>query len=538
MVARARDGSIVRRAVTTCAACLAWGLTFAQGVCLACYNFAAPRHGHQAGECGACLRRERLKKGYCRLCWCQARTVRTVLADDARSAVVLAPYLRDIRHHQLFFADMDRRTAPPRAAPRRYGVKGRPLKPPPLPAARPVTGWIQPPLLDAGVRSYRYAAIDLRHGAAPDNPWLAWALHLAHTNAEARGWAPVTRRGMQRVLVMLLADYQEGDLIRVSDFADIVVRRCTDLGYVIEILAAMAVVDDDRPAALEPWLHAKLADLAPPIQRDVLRWARVLRDGGPRTRARRVETVRGYVAATVPALTDWARHREHLREVTRDDVSTYLDTLHGNPRQTATTALRSLFGWAKHSNLIFRNPTARVRGPRVEDAIWQPLRPDELNQAVTAATTPQARLFLVLAAVHAARPGQIRAMHLDDVDLPGRRITIAGHDRPLDELTHHALLDWLDYRHRRWPNTANPHLLVSTESALRHGPVSHTWILNMRGLTATIERLRIDRQLEEAIATGGDPLHIAAVFAVSEDTAIRYATNARILLQTPPRPPH
>lgn len=77
-------------------------------------------------------------------------------------------------------------------------------------------------------------------------------------------------------------------------------------------------------------------------------------------------------------------------------------------------------------------------------------------------------------------------MHLDDVDLPGRRITIAGHDRPLDELTHHALLDWLDYRHRRWPNTANPHLLVSTESALRHAPVSHTWILNMRGLAATL----------------------------------------------------
>ncbi|MEU5565558.1 hypothetical protein [Micromonospora musae] len=59
----------------------------------------------------------------------------------------------------------------------------------------------------------------------------------------------------------------------------------------------------------------------------------------------------------------------------------------------------------------------------------------------------------------------------------------------------------------------------------------------MHGLAATIRRLRIDRQLEEGIATGGDPLHIAAVFGISEDTAIWYATNARILLQTPPRPP-
>ncbi|WP_236619253.1 hypothetical protein [Micromonospora sp. L5] len=237
----------------------------------------------------------------------------------------------------MFFADMDRRTARPRAAPRPYGAKGRPLKPPPPPAARPVTGWIQPPLLDAEVRSYRYAAIDLRHGPAPDNPWLAWVLHLAHTNAEARGWTPVTRRGMQRVLVMLLADYQEGDLIRVSGFADIVVRRCTNLDCVIEILATLAVVDDDRPAALEPWLHAKLAHPRPALSARCAAVGPVLRDGGPHVRARRVETVRGYVAATVPALTDWAWHREHLREVTRRDVSTYLDRLHGNPRQTATT---------------------------------------------------------------------------------------------------------------------------------------------------------------------------------------------------------
>jgi hypothetical protein len=57
--------------------------------------------------------------------------------------------------------------------------------------------------------------------------------------------------------------------------------------------------------------------------------------------------------------------------------------------------------------------------------------------------------------------------------------------------------------------------------------------LNLRRLAANLERLRIDRQLDEAIATGGDPLHLAAVFGVSEGTAIRYATNARILLQDP-----
>ena len=43
MGARDRDGSAIRRRITSCVECLAWGMTYAQGVCLACYNFAAAR---------------------------------------------------------------------------------------------------------------------------------------------------------------------------------------------------------------------------------------------------------------------------------------------------------------------------------------------------------------------------------------------------------------------------------------------------------------------------------------------------------------
>ncbi|MEE4583065.1 MULTISPECIES: hypothetical protein [Streptomyces violaceusniger group] len=47
-------------------------------------------------------------------------------------------------------------------------------------------------------------------------------------------------------------------------------------------------------------------------------------------------------------------------------------------------------------------------------------------------------------------------MQLDDVDLGKRRITVGGHVHPLDDLTHRAVLDLLDHRRSRWPNTANP----------------------------------------------------------------------------------
>jgi hypothetical protein len=59
--------------------------------------------------------------------------------------------------------------------------------------------------------------------------------------------------------------------------------------------------------------------------------------------------------------------------------------------------------------------------------------------------------------------------------------------------------------------------------------VSAAYLTSLRGLTATLERLRIDCQLTEAMATGFDPLHLAEVFGISEHTAIRYAVNARQL---------
>ena len=55
----------------------------------------------------------------------------------------------------------------------------------------------------------------------------------------------------------------------------------------------------------------------------------------------------------------------------------------------------------------------------------------------------------------------------------------------------------------------------------------------LRGLPATLERLRIDRQLEEALTHRADPLNLAVVFVIDESTAIRYAASARQLLQRP-----
>ena len=144
--------------------------------------------------------------------------------------------------------------------------------------------------------------------------------------------------------------------------------------------------------------------------------------------------------------------------------------------------------------------------------------------------------MLVLAAVHAARAGAIRAAQLNDVDLGNRRLIIAGRVRPIDELTHQILLDWLGYRRTRWPDTANPHLLINQHPAMGTGPVSTIYFAKtkLRGQAATLERLRADRQLEEARAHGPDPLHLAAVFGL--DPRPPSATPRTPACSSPPGP--
>ncbi|MGH2782733.1 MAG: tyrosine-type recombinase/integrase [Thermoleophilaceae bacterium] len=508
--------------MTSCEACLAWGMTYCRGVCLACYNFAG--RTSELGACSACGRRQLLKRGYCRLCWQQA-----ALERPTGPGYPLAPYVRRVRHQQLFLADLNRRRAQPRTFPRRYGAKGRPHKPPPPPAG-PVE-WAQLTLFEA-LRAYRYGRLDLRRVPAPDNPWLAWALHLAHARAEARGFDPIVRRALNRNLLMLLADYRGSEPIRTSAFYEVLRDRCCSIAHTSDVLEQMGILVDDRSSTFEVWLAEKLDGLAPAIRAEIDRWVRTLRDGGPRSLPRDEATVRTYLRAIRPILLDWSSQHQHLREITRDHVLAAIGELRGHQRQTTLGALRSLFAWAARHRVVFRNPANRIKLPRLDDPVWQPLSSEEIARTVEAATTPQARVFVVLAAVHAARSGAIRALTLDDVDLGNRRLTIAGRERPLDGLTCSVLRDWLEHRRHRWPSTANPHLLISARTAVGLGPVSAAWVNPiLRGHPATLERLRIDRQLEEAVAGGGDPLHLAAVFEVGETTAIRYAANARRLAQ-------
>jgi hypothetical protein len=504
--------SIRAEPATSCPDCLSWGASYGlKSYCRACYDFTRRYH---PGECAGCARIIAIKKGHCRLCWLQAG-----IAASPRRRITPADFVPGTGQ-QLSFAGMSRigHAGPGPAARER-----------PRPAA-PARG-TQPQLAVPGESLH----FDKPHWVASSitGQALAQTRRIADELAGTRGWNPriITETG--RALAVVLADHIPGDMIAWSALSPALRARDLSITRAAEILELAGLLHDDRIPSFTALTQARLAQLPPLIAADVGNWLRTRTEGGPRSRPRHTDTVRMNFNRVRPLLLDWAGHRGHLREITAADIITATAALPASRRRQTLTALRSLFGHCKKAGTIFADPTRGIRdGPRPLNLL-QPLQPADISQATTAAVTPAARLAVALAAVHAARPRTIRELHLADADLGNRRLTITGTTRPLDDLTRHLLLTWLDHRRQRWPGTANPHLIINQQTAMTTRPVSENWLTgSCRGLTATLERLRADRQLEEALTSGADPLHLAAVFGIDDTTAIKYATIARQLLDT------
>ena len=454
-----------------------------------------------------------MKNGYCRLCWVQLSGGHAWEGTTPKAVAALVEAGVKVGHHQLFFDRMAPRTGA-RPAP---GVPRRPRRVP-----FPEAAWVQLDLLPPPARR------------PPASPFLIAAIGVADGIAEAHGWSGEVRRQVRQGLAIALAGHREGADVRWSQILPPLRAAHISAGHVAEVLRQMGVLHDDRRPAFDAWLDRKLDGVTGGIRHDVERWLRTLKDGGPRSRPRSIATVHSHLGKALPALSDWSVRYGHLREVTREDIEAHLRGLHGPQRHNALVALRSLFGFCLSAGAVFRNPARGIKvGRRPAATVLQPLDQDDIDDAVAAAVTPAARLIVALAGVHAARSSAVCALRLSDA-VPGRRrLLLGGQPRPLDDLTAYLIRAWLENRRTRWPGTANPHLLINAQTALGTGPVSRTWVnATLRGHAATIEALRVDRQLEEAMATGADPLHLAVTFGLDPGTAVRYASSARQLLQT------
>ena len=80
---------------------------------------------------------------------------------------------------------------------------------------------------------------------------------------------------------------------------------------------------------------------------------------------------------------------------------------------------------------------------------------------------------------------------------------------------------------------ADRHVLVSRISALGTGPVSPDYLDKHQLHGISLERIRRDRILQEALASGAGPLHLSLVFNIDHANALAYASDARNLLSSP-----
>ncbi|MDZ4249904.1 MAG: hypothetical protein U0990_07420 [Candidatus Nanopelagicales bacterium] len=288
--------------------------------------------------------------------WQQARREAALAGGLKRGAVTVGESAGRLEHHQLFFDRMKgRRTESPV---HRHGQRGRPRRPAPVPVVRPGLGWTQPKLFEA---RRDFTCFDEDEDTDLSNPWLTWAIYLAHRRGEARGWRPGTRRDVRRGLIIVLSRHTAGTEVHYCEIFPALRARSISVERVGEVLEEMGVLVDDRRPSFEVWLDRKLDGLAPGIRDAVEIWLRTMRDGGPRSKPADIASVWNRMNNLRPALMDWSGRHDHLREVTRDDVVAVLDELHGSRRANVLGSLRSLFAFALKKHMVFRNPTRGIK---------------------------------------------------------------------------------------------------------------------------------------------------------------------------------
>lgn len=366
-----------------------------------------------------------------------------------------------------------------------------------------------------------------------DIPLLRAAAERARQLGEANGWSSSTTRCAIDGLTVLLDGRPDGERVTLTEIRARTPRHAS-APRVAEVLAGLGLLEDDTVPAVRSWIGRRTGELPPGFAAAVRDWLLVLLDGDarsrPRVRHHHLRLLRCRRAAHRPLVSQprpypGGHRRRHPGGAGGTSRPPALHRDLGGP---VAVPVR------QETRADLRNPAQRLKASVPEPSLL-PMTEDEIRAVEQAITHPGQRLIVALAAVHAARWEAIRVLTLDDLDLPSRRITIAGHPQRLGDLSHRALRAWLDHRCAAWLHAPNRHVLISHRTALGDAPVSRgyvAWHLKPHGVS--VERIRRDRILHEALTGRPDPLHLSLMFGISDRPASQYARSARDLLARPP----
>jgi Phage integrase, N-terminal SAM-like domain len=354
-------------------------------------------------------------------------------------------------------------------------------------------------------------------------------------HARAHGWNASPRNAGARTLRILLAWVGADAPIHEADIRALSQRRSTTIRRMLQFLGERGMVIPDparQGTAAERAVQQRIQTLPSGIASELRRWVQVARGQGRREHQELpFTTIRSYLNCLRPVLAAWAAHVTSLREITRDDIQAALEERPGVTAHNLLPALRSLFRALKQERIIFQDPTRGISLPAMR-RLPIPIPTDQLHGLIGRADSPMAKLIVALIAIHGLGKKETSHLLLADLDLPSGRIlarrAAQQHTVYLGELTHTLAIDWLRERHRRWPLTTNPHLLVSqvTAADATLPPIAHTVmdaIFQPLGLSPS--KLRQDRILDEAKHTA-DPVHLMRVFGLTAKPAMYYVQAA------------
>lgn len=113
----------------------------------------------------------------------------------------------------------------------------------------------------------------------------------------------------------------------------------------------------------------------------------------------------------------WAQWLPHpVAEATREDIESFLDSLHVEPRSRAAylSHLRAFYRWATEVGEVEKDPAALVKRPKVRRTVPRPMSDADLHLAMTKAS-PMVRCWIALGAYAGLRVAEIAGLNRDDV---------------------------------------------------------------------------------------------------------------------------
>ena len=309
----------------------------------------------------------------------------------------------------------------------------------------------------------------------------------------------------------------------------------------------MELLHDDSTAAIRSWIGRSTSEPPAGFGRDIHVWLVVLLDGDARTRPRSPATVRVHFSIA-PAL------RRAFGGNTRPPAGGHLRRRRQRPGAAARsptlqrhTALRSLLRFAeRHSSTSPTHPPTQRRpdladpppprrGPATERTLL-PMTAEVIQAVQQAATTPPQRLAIAWQPCTPPGPRPSASSPWTTSTCPAGASPSPGPSSPSAARPHRVCWPgWPPARHLAAHH--QPARAGHAHKRTGRGPVSADYLDKHRLRGVSLDHIRRDRILLEALATGADPLHLSLVFNIDHTNAMAYANAARNLLTSPAEQP-